>query len=404
MPDSDNIYSPDFAARRDDILDGLLAGDRVRWFEPIASPEAATRRETFSPRAFSGPDHGYWTVARYDDVLEVKRNPTVFSNSETIVYGMTPGTFEWEIGSRRLSGNDGDYHDVVRRLCGKQMRPSVLRSYVETLRAKARSGLDDFEARVRSGEAVDWVRGFAYMYPVFAVGTLIGLPGDLMDAFAARFDSGSPPSDDELTEAFRDFVAVRARHPGDDMGSDLVRAAKEGSPYLRLEDLHYNLLGFYLAGHLTTTHLMAWVMVELQRHPELRIAMRGDHDLIPGFIEEVLRVDPPVVATFNNVLEDTVLAGRELRAGDHVFSVYAAANRDPRMFADPARFDLARSPNPHLAFSHGTHFCLGAPLARLETRLMLEDLLHRDLPLSVDFEGAAPLQNTFRSLPISLGA
>ena len=87
-----------------------------------------------------------------------------------------------------------------------------------------------------------------------------------------------------------------------------------------------------------------------------------------------------------------------------MFSVYAAANRDPRMFADPARFDLARSPNPHLAFSHGTHFCLGAPLARLETRLMLEDLLHRDLPLSVDFEGAAPLQNTFRSLPISLGA
>ncbi|MGE0879083.1 MAG: cytochrome P450 [Acidimicrobiia bacterium] len=396
-----DIFAPDFRARRDDILRALLDEAPVMWHEE-KRPADESDTSIFARRGLVGHRTGYWTVARHEDVLTVKRHPEIFSNFETTSYGMTPNTFEWEIGHRRLSNNDGAYHDVVRRLCGRQLRPSVLRTFNEALATRAKSGLDRFEERIRSGDTVDWVRNFAYMYPVFAVGILIGMPVEVLDRFADQYATGTPPSDDELETAFREFVADRAKNPQDDMASDLVNAIRDGNEFLTLESLHYVLLGFYLAGHLTTTHLMAWVMVEMQRQPGLTEMLKADRELIPGFVEETLRVDPPVVATFNTVLEDTdMIGGVEMKKGQHVFSVYAAANRDPQVFEHPERFDVTRNPNPHLAFSHGTHFCLGAPMARLETRMLIDDLLSRDLDLHVDVDNAVLGQNFFHTLRIS---
>jgi cytochrome P450 len=382
-----NVWAPDFPARRDEILQGLLEEAPVHWHEA-----GTMAREP----------GGFWTVARYEDVLTVKRNPAVFSNFETISFGMTPGTFDYEVGFRRLSNNDGLYHDTIRKLCSLHLRPSMLAEMGAPLATKASAGLDQLEERLRSGDTVDLVRGFAYRYPAFAVGLLLGMPEDALDRMADGYEAGSPPGEADLEEVFSKLVRSRVASPAADLTSELVRAAKADDTFLQLDALMYNLAGFYLAGHLTTTHLQAWSVVELHRHPAVAEELREDPGLIPGFIEETLRLNPPVVSTFNTVRSETGIGGQTMSPGQHVYSIYAAANRDPRQFPDPAKFDVRRSPNSHMSFSHGAHFCLGAPLARLETRVMLEDLLRRNLDIVPDMEAAVLMQNNFASLPIRL--
>jgi cytochrome P450 len=383
-----DIFAPDFAARRDEILDRLLEDAPVHWHPAGTSPREPG---------------GFWTVARYADVLAVKRDPETFSNFETISFGMTPGTFDYEVGFRRLSNNDGDYHDTIRRLCSRCLRPSRLAELTDDLRRKAAEGLDALEAQLRAGETVDLVHGFGYAFPAFAVGRLVGVPEPVLDEFAASTAAGTPPTTDELEAAFEELVQARAAQPADDLTSALVAAAQENDTYLQLDALRYNLIGFYLAGHLTTTHLQAWSVVELDRNEGVRQGIAAHPGAIPGFVEEVLRIDPPVVATFNTVRAPTEVGGQAMQPGEHVYTVYAAANRDPRQFPDPHRFDPERTPNAHFAFTHGAHYCLGASLARLETKLMLEDLLARDLPIAADMGAATLFQNMFVSLPVHLG-
>ena len=168
----------------------------------------------------------------------------------------------------------------------------------------------------------------------------------------------------------------RRAKPIDDLLSRLVEAEVDGE---RLTD--DEILGFFqlllLAGSETTTNLINNAMLSFIEHPDQYARLQSTPDLIPSAIEEVLRYRSPVQAVFRKTTRTVALHGQTIPEGSLVLPMIGSANRDPKLFAEPDRFDVTREPNPHIAFGHGPHFCLGAPLARLEARIALQDLLAR---------------------------
>jgi cytochrome P450 len=165
------------------------------------------------------------------------------------------------------------------------------------------------------------------------------------------------------------------------------------------------LTGLWSAGNWTTTLLFANAATSLT--PAIREQLAGNLDLVPGFVEETLRMQPPVAITAKTAASDLQLRDKTIRAGDRVLFCYPAANRDPRMFKDPETFDLTRTPNPHVAFSDGIHHCLGAPLARMEAKHAFRRLVQPDLAgLRLDLAGATPRMEGpfwgYRSIPMTL--
>ena len=190
-----------------------------------------------------------------------------------------------------------------------------------------------------------------------------------------------------LQAYFRDIIARRRAEPRDDLISGLLKAQEEGD---RLSDreLLANCVLLLIAGHETTTNLICNGTYALLRHPDQLKRLRDDPSLIPTAVEELLRYDSPVQFTNRFLTADMELGGKTLRAGQMVLLLLAAANRDPEQFPDPDKLDVGRQNNKHVAFGLGSHFCLGAPLARLEGRLVFEALLQRAPNLRLD--GPAP--------------
>jgi cytochrome P450 len=180
----------------------------------------------------------------------------------------------------------------------------------------------------------------------------------------------------EMNAYFLDYIRSRRANPGSDLTSKLTQAEVDGE---RLAD--EEIVGFVglllLAGHITTTATLGNSVVTFQDNPDAVAEVRADPALLPAAIEEVLRVRTPFPRLARISTADTEVAGVRIPAGQVVLPWVAAANRDERVFAEPHRFDIHRRPNPHLAFGHGIHFCLGAPLARLEARVALRLMLER---------------------------
>jgi cytochrome P450 len=189
----------------------------------------------------------------------------------------------------------------------------------------------------------------------------------------------------DMNTYFLDHIRSRRLHPSDDLTSRLVQAEVDG------ERLAYEeIVGFVglllIAGHITTTATLGNSVVSFQENPDAAAEVRADPPLLPLAIEEVLRLRTPFPRLARFTTTDAEVAGTRIPAGQVVMPWLAAANRDGRVFADPDRFDVHRRPNPHLTFGHGVHFCLGAPLARLEARVALRLLLerYRDIHLAAD--------------------
>jgi cholest-4-en-3-one 26-monooxygenase len=192
----------------------------------------------------------------------------------------------------------------------------------------------------------------------------------------------------EMFAYANDLAARKRADPGDDIVSALLAAEVDGERLSEVEfDLFFELLA--IAGNETTRNLVSHGMLLLIEHPDQRDRLVRDPSLLPAAIEEMLRHASPVMYMRRTVTADTEFFGHHLREGDKVALWYAAANRDPRVFSDPHRFDITRSPNEHVAFGGGgPHFCLGANLARLEARIMFEELLNRLPPMEL----AGPVQ------------
>ncbi len=253
--------------------------------------------------------------------------------------------------------------------------------------------------------AIDLIADFAYPLPASVIAGMIGVPLDDLDRFKqwsddiAAFVGSALATPDkreraqrgvrELSLYFRAMVAEHRRNPRDDILSALI-AVEEAGAGLSEDEVVASCILLLFAGHETTTNLIGNGMLALLRHSDAYRVLLRDPGLAPGAVEEMLRYDGPTQAMTRIALEDARLGDDErhpsIRKGDRVFALLNAANRDGAVFPDPDRFDVARSDNRHISFGFGSHYCLGAPLARLEAQLGISALLERlpDLALAID--------------------
>ena len=288
---------------------------------------------------------------------------------------------------RSLLGLDPPDHSRLRRLVMKAFTPRVVERLTPRIQELVDSLLDD--AAERGG--LELVEDFAYPIPVTVIAEMMGVPVEDRDRFqqwsrvlAASLDPIQPaeriaqtePARIALTEFFRGIIEQRRREPRDDLVSALV-AAEESGDVLTEQELLVMCNLLLIAGHETTVNLIANGTLALLRQPEQLERWRRGEVADETAVEELLRYDGPVQLTGRVPVEDCDFGGRAVPRFQPVIALLGAANRDPEIFAEPARLDLGRQPNQHFAFGRGIHFCLGAPLARLEGQIALGALVRR---------------------------
>jgi hypothetical protein len=335
-----------------------------------------------------------WVVTRYDDVLDVFDRPERFSSDRfrradpryasdrPAVRDVVAVLRDW------LVFRDPPDHTRLRALLQKTFTPRRLEATRPWIEGTIGALLDPIAER---GET-DFLRDFAFPLPALVIAHLLGAPPADTEAIKewsdrlAAYLGGAVDERDNFAEAqaglaslvayFRALLDERRRRPGDDLMSALLRAEHEGQR-LTPDEVVANCVLLLFAGHETTTNLLGNGLYHLLRQPEQLAALRAEPGLVPGAVEELLRYDGPVPATLKIATEAVEWHGRRIAPGERVLPFLSAANRDPRRFAEPDALDVRRAPSRHLAFAFGIHFCLGAPLARLEARLALEVLLAR---------------------------
>jgi len=328
----------------------------------------------------NGP--GFWAVTRHEDVKAVGRNAALFSSSPTI---MIDDGSAIDLGDHAMMLTmDPPRHTQYRKL----VSPRFLRGAANRMRP----GIERLAAEIVDGVAdrdqFDLVEDVAGLLPSYVIAEMLGIPrqdgvGLYRLTETVHADPASQPEGAGLAAVVEMFGYAngvwkqKREHPGDDLASALVTADVNGD---RLDEMDFNLFFLLLidAGGDTTRNLVAGGMDTLFKHPDERARLSADLGLLPTAIEEMLRWTSPVIYMRRTATTDTELGGQRITAGQKVVMYYGAANRDPRAFAGPDRFDISRMPNEHLAFGGGgPHFCLGSHVARVEIDAMFRELLSR---------------------------
>jgi cytochrome P450 len=344
-----------------------------------------------------------WIVSRYDDCVQVLRDPTTFSSK----LGMTR-LFGGEIGRGTPRGEDADDpfaslkdlrvliaidppdHVRLRRLLSRPFTPRAIGAHESWIRPLSGECFDDLLHANRDGVA-DWVGDFTWPYPVMVIGRLMGIPtslraefkrwsDDLVRAFTGptSLDEARVTSFMEMFTFFHEAIAERRSRPSDDLISMLLHNAEDvdGEPLTADEVVLFCAL-LLIAGNETTTNLLSNSMKVLNKIPDMMNDLRADPALIPAFLEEMLRYEGPVHVVPRGTTSQIEVGTGTIPEDANVLVYLGAANRDDRHFDSPDRFDVMRNPTDHLGFGSGIHLCLGAPLARLEARIALETLVSR---------------------------
>ena len=339
---------------------------------------------------------GAWIVTRYADVLTTMRFPAVFSNEGRLGRAVDHlpaeqradfAAFEAHYRTKGVLHADPPDHTRLRRLLLQAFSPRV----VAAMRPQVESIVTDLLDAAAARGHVEAIGELASALPVAVLTALLGVPrsdGDLVRSWADRILAfqgvNRPPrkvlvaAQDALVEArayVADLVAARRTTPGEDLVSLMTRDHGEGS----MTDAEIVNTGITLltAGHETTTSLIGNGLWLLLSEPTRWRALVADPSTVPTVVEEIVRLESPVSRQPRRVVEDVELGGARLHAGDMVFQMLGAANRDPEVFVHPDDFDPTRAPNRHLGFGQGIHFCVGAPLSRLEGSVMFTALARR---------------------------
>ena len=321
----------------------------------------------------------FWALSRDVDIEWAARRPEIFSSAQ----GVGP---DRQIGVSMIT-KDPPEHTRLRKLVSKAFTPRM----VSQLEPRIRALTDELLDAVMDKGAFDLVQDLAYPLPVIVIAEMLGVDPERRDDFkrwsddvihivAAGQNEARMAQYMESWEAFKayfvEMIEARRRVPREDLVSALVQAQEERDA-LTLSELLNACLLLLVAGNETTTNLIGNGALALFTHAEEGLKVRQQPEVVPGMIEEVLRYDSPIQGTFRTTTQAVAVQGVTIPADSKVLLLWASANRDPEAFPDPDRFDIERHIDRHLAFGIGIHFCLGAPLARLEARVVTETILRR---------------------------
>ncbi|ORB73653.1 cytochrome P450 [Mycobacterium scrofulaceum] len=338
------------------------------------------------------PDgEGFWSVATYAETLEVLKDPVTYSS---VTGGSRPygGTLlqDLAIAGQVLNMMDDPRHSQIRRLVSSGLTPRMIRLVEDDLRARARRLLDE----VVPGEPFDFLVDIAAELPMQMICILLGVPESerhwLFEAIEPQFDFGGSrkaslsqlsveEAGSRMYEYGQQLIASKRAEPTDDMLSVVANAMVDDADAPSLTDLELYLFFSLLfsAGAETTRNAVAGGLLALASHPEQLRALRADLDVLPTAVEEIVRWTSPSPSKRRTATRDVTLGGRSVQAGQKIQIWEGSANRDAAVFERADEFDISRKPNPHLGFGQGVHYCLGANLARLELRVLYEELFSR---------------------------
>jgi cytochrome P450 len=361
-----------------------------------------------------------WFVTRCDDVVALLTDNERFVLDPRLA--LTPAELEAHVAeiaadervSENLLAKDGEDHRRLRRLVTKAFTPRM----VEQLRSRIQQIADGLIDRVEGQGSMELVDDFAFPLPITVIAELLGIPVEDRERFREWSSNAVTPAltpeqreiaahrGDEFIAYLDDLFAARRAAPTDDLVSALVRAEDEGD-HLSENELYGMVVLLIVAGHETTVSFITNAVHALLSHPAELAALRTDPSLMSTAVEELLRFDSPVERTITRwAATDAELGGETIARGDLVIAVVGSANRDHAQFPDAARLDLSRSENKHVGFGRGPHYCLGAPLARVETEIALGTLLRRlpNLRLAIApddlYWRPIPLFRSLASLPV----
>lgn len=355
---------------------------------------------------------GFWALSRHADVLGAFRDPERFSNRNGVSLDRA-SSHPRAHAMMSFLAMDPPRHTRMRALVSRGFTPRRIAELEPRIRSLASRHIDAF---VEHGRC-DFIKDFAGKFPMDVISEMLGVPESDRDQLRQWADTvvhreegmtDVPPAGMEaamhMLAYFNGLVADHRASPRDDLTAALLAAEIDGD---RLDDVE--ILGFLflmiIAGNETTTKLLGNAVYWLARHPEQRRLVRADPAMIPRWVEETLRYDGSTQALARTVVGDVEMHGRRMRDGDRVVLLVGSANRDERAFPEPDRYDLMRDTSAMLSFGHGTHFCLGAALARLEGRIALEEVQRRFRDFEVEAEGIVRVHSVnvrgFASLPIT---
>lgn len=377
-----NIFHPEVRADPYPFYATLRSQDPVHWDEPM----------------------GFWVLTRYDDVASVFNDPR-FSRAQGLMGGFTrlPEAEQkiaepvYRAYAQSMPYTDPPYHTRLRGLVNKAFTPRV----VERMRPYIQQVVDDLLDAVEAKGGLDVIRDLAYPLPLVVIAVLLGFPIEERqqlkkwsdDSFAVlgivrhspELMEGAARSMAEMSNYIAALSQDRRLQPQEDLLTALVTVVDEGERLTQAE-LIANVSVLLAAGHETTSNLIGNGVLALLRHPGQLHKLRDDLAPVNNAVEEVMRYDNPVQIVYRSAAEDVEMSGRRIAKGQLVNMILGAANRDPDHFSDPDRFDITRDQGRNVGFGLGIHFCIGAPLARLEGQIAFSTLLSRfpDLRLAAD--------------------
>jgi len=389
-------------------LKGLGLSDPTFWTRPLADRDAAFAYLRSLPAPVHFPEidvpfikggDGYWALVRHADVVEASRRPEIFSSEPTTnSIADMPGYLARFFGS--MINMDDPRHAKIRRIVSRAFTPRMLARLDGHIEETARGIVDDV---LRGKGTGDFVSDVAARLPLKIICDMMGIPeGDrqmVLERSNTILGIGDPEygvgseisrisvglaltrlldAGMELQLLIRRLGRQRRRDPGDDLVTALVHGNVDGE-HLTDQELGSFFILLVVAGNETTRNALSHALKLLTLHEDQRGLLLSDLDArLPGAIEEVVRYATPVIQFRRTLARDTVLNGHPLRKGEKVLLFYNSANRDEAVFEDPDRFDITRSPNPHVGFGGpGAHLCLGANLARMELKIMFRELFTR---------------------------
>lgn len=338
-----------------------------------------------------------WDVFRYEDVNRILKDHVTFSSRRSM-----------GIRNENLLTMDPPKHTQMRNLVNKAFTPKAINDLAPRITSITNELLDSVAATGK----MDMVRDLAYPLPVIVIAELLGVPPQDRKLFKDWSDTMVTGAKDNTEEAFLEMMAERQKAeeglsdyfrsilkerrlaPQEDLVTALLAAEIDGEKLEEDEIIRFcNLL--LVAGNETTTNLITNATRVLSEQPSIQERVRSNLELVKSTVEETLRYYPPIVAIGRIAAQDAEVGGHTIRSGEQVISWVGSANRDEEKFDNPETFDPDRKPNPHLGFGFGIHFCLGAPLARLEGQIALENILSRLHNIQFTHEKLTPIPSPF---------